>query len=291
MRIGGVVLSGFGGTIIALIFAIVTLPTIAIAGGAFVAFILTRQYSVQRHYDSVGTIYFISLSILAFLFPLLPEAFNQMLQLILGVFGILSGLIIISKRTIGYLLKILAKRLSLGQNGLSLYKAASSIIGTIILVWSIIKLKYRIVKTGIVGVATPLGLTFNILGYFVNLPWILEAGIDLTTIIFIGGLITGFHVLTSWYEVLAIRKDPLVQTLAEHSKNISSSTIIKSQNVAKSSSERSMDAVSSKSSEISQKMTERPQDTGKINLIGRKIMATILGVKSERSQSDPNSTS
>jgi len=83
-------------------------------------------------------------------------------------------------------------------------------------------MKYRLGKTGVAGVGTLLALAFNVLGHFVNLPWFLEGGISISAMVFVGGVIVWFHTLTSWYEVLALPHDPLVQAVAQRSKETAS---------------------------------------------------------------------
>lgn len=231
-QIKGISAAGFGGTAVGLVLGMVTLPLVAVSAGALTAFFITRKFGVQRHYDSVGTVFFLSLGTLVFLIPFLPTAFKQTPQLFLVVFGLISAAIVIVKRGVSYVLSFVANKLGRGDSASNIWNAVSSIVGALILVWSIIKMKQRLAKTAVTGAATPLGLGLNILGHFMELPWILEVGIDITAMVFIGGVMVGFHTLTSWYEVLALRKDPFVQAMAKKSKDTATTAASKTKEKA-----------------------------------------------------------
>jgi len=237
-QITGIFAAGFSGTLVALILGVITMPLVAVSAGAVTAFVVTRKYDVQRHYDSVGTVYFLSLGLLVFALPFLPAAFKQTPQLFLVVFGLISAAIVLTKRGVSHVLRFIATKLGRGDSASSVWNAVSSIVGTLMLIWSIIKMKQRLAKTALVGATTPLGLVLNLAGHFVNLPWALEAGIDLSAMVFLGGVMVGFHTLTSWYEVLALRNDPFVQSLAERSKDTAVNAASKTREKAANQSDR-----------------------------------------------------
>lgn len=274
------VLSGVCGMIVAVVLGMVTLPLVAIAGGAITAFVVTRRYTIQRHYDSVGTIYYLSLGGLVYALPFVPNEFKQTPMIFLLVFGVLSGLIILAKRTLGYLIGLVAGRVGRTDRVSPFWNAISSIVGTAILAWSVVKLKYRLAKTGIVGVATPLGLAVNIIGHLIELPWILETGIDITAVVFIGGVIVGFHALTSWYEVLALRHDPLIQAFAERSKDTASMAASKSKDATAAASERSKTIAMDTASKTTQEARERSEQVARSDVLGSGLMSRVLGLES-----------
>ncbi|MDB2239429.1 hypothetical protein [Halorubrum ezzemoulense] len=274
MSYKGILSSGLSGTVVALILGMVTVPLVAITGGAMTVFIITRRKNIQRHYDAVGTIYYLSLGLLVFVIPFIPTVFKQTPQLFLTVFGLFSAAIVLTKRTITYLLGAIASRLGRGDSASSFWNAVSSIIGTLLLAWSVIKLKYRLIKTGLAGVATPLGLILNIVGRLVELPWVLNVGVDITAMVFIGAVLVGFHTLTSWYEVLALRQDPLVQAFTERSKDTASTAAAKSKSVAETASKRSRDATS----KTAQKASDRGEDIAKSDMIGAGVMSHLLDI-------------
>jgi len=275
-----VVGSGLSGTVVAFVLGMMTLPLVAISGGAVTAFVVTRRKGLQRHYDAVGTVYYLSLGALVFAVPVVPTAFKQTPQLFLMVFGVLSAVIVLGKAAVSHLLGAVTSRLGRGDSASSLWNAASSIIGTAILVWSVIKLKYRLVKTGLAGAATPLGLLLNVLGHVVELPWVLEFGIDITAMVFIGAVMVGFHSLTSWYEVLALRRDPLVQAFADRSKDAAGTAATKSKDVAAAASERSRDAAS----ETAREASERGEDIAESDMIGSDVMSRVLDIDDTEGQ-------
>jgi|GEM_PF-3079743 len=267
--------SGLSGTVVALALGMVTLPLVAITGGAVTAFVVTRRAGVQRHYDAVGTVYYLSLGLLVFLVPVMPAAFEQTPQLFLTVFGLLSAVIVLTKRAVAYLLGAVANRLGRGDSASSLWNAVGSVVGTLVLVWSVVKLKYRLVKTGLAGAATPLGLLLNVLAHFVELPWVIEVGIDITAMVFIGAVMVGFHTLTSWYEVLALRRDPLVQAFAERSKDAAGTAAAKSKDVAETASERSRDAAS----KTAETASDRGEEIAESDVIGSDVMSRLLDIE------------
>jgi len=236
-QLKGISAAGFGGTAVALVLGMVTLPLVAVFAGSLTAFFVTRRFGVQRHYDSVGTVFFLSLGTLIYLIPVLPTALKQTPQLFLVVFGLISAAIVLVKRGVSYLLGVVASKLGRGDSASSIWNAVSSIVGALVLVWSIIKMKQRLAKTAVTGAATPLGLVLNVLGRFMELPWLLEVGVDVTAMVFIGGVMVGFHTLTSWYEVLALRKDPFVKAVAKKSKDTAATAASKTREKAASHSD------------------------------------------------------
>lgn len=231
-QIKGITAAGLGGTAVGLVLGMVTLPLVAVSAGALTAFFVTRTFGVQRHYDSVGTVFFLSLGTLVYLIPFLPTAFKQTPQLFLVVFGLISAAIVVVKRGVSHVLSYVASKLGRGDSASSIWNAVSSIVGALILVWSIIKMKQRLTKTAVTGAATPLGLVLNVAGHFMELPWVFEVGVDITAMVFIGGVMVGFHTLTSWYEVLALRKDPFVQAVAKKSKDTATTAASKTREKA-----------------------------------------------------------
>jgi hypothetical protein len=231
-QIKGITAAGLGGTAVGLVLGMVTLPLIAVSAGALTAFFVTRTFGVQRHYDSVGTVFFLSLGTLVYLIPFLPTAFKQTPQLFLVVFGLISAAIVVVKRGVSHVLSYVASTLGRGDSASSIWNAVSSIVGALILVWSIIKMKQRLTKTAVTGAATPLGLVLNVAGHFTELPWVFEVGVDITAMVFIGGVMVGFHTLTSWYEVLALRQDPFVQAVAKKSKDTATTAASKTREKA-----------------------------------------------------------
>ncbi|MDB2239710.1 hypothetical protein, partial [Halorubrum ezzemoulense] len=86
--------------------------------------------------------------------------------------------------------------------------------------------------------------------------------------------LVGFHTLTSWYEVLALRQDPLVQAFTERSKDTASTASAKSKSVAETASKRSRDATS----KTAQKASDRGEDIDKSDMIGAGVMSHLLDI-------------
>jgi len=92
--------------------------------------------------------------------------------------------------------------------------------------------------------------------------------------VFIGAVLVGFHTLTSWYEILALRQDPLVQAFVERSKGAADTTAAKSKDVAETVSGRSLEAAS----EMARKASGRGEDIAEGDMIGSNIMSRLLGI-------------
>ena len=237
-KIVGVLVPSIVGVVAAIGIGLITIPLVAIFLGAAVAFWLTRKYGTQKYYAAVGTLFYILLGILVLILPFMPAAFKQSPMVFLLIFGVLSAKVVVIRRLVGFVLSVIADRIGRRGGESSFWNAISSIVGTIYLAWILVKMKYRLAKTGVAGVATPAGLLLNALGHFFELPWILEVGLNITTMIFVGGLIIIFHVLTSWYELIALRNNPLVEALAEKSKDAGSKTLSQSQSIVDSAEYR-----------------------------------------------------
>jgi hypothetical protein len=241
MRGKGIVVPSGAAAVVALIAGMVTLPLVAISVGMLVALVLPRRYGSQRHYDAVGTLYFLSLGVLVAALPFVPAAFKQAPALFLLVFGAVSAAIVLVKGLLRAVIDRIADRL--GARRARRPVLASDLLGPgdARARVEIVKMKYRLGKTGVAGVGTLLALAFNVLGHFVNLPWFLEGGISISAMVFVGGVIVWFHALTSWYEVLALPHDPLVQAVAQRSKETASTAAERSRETAASAADRSRD--------------------------------------------------
>ena len=258
-KIAGVFVPSIVGALAATGLGMITIPLVAISLGAAVAFWLTRKYGTQKYYAAVGTLFYILAGILVFILPFIPATFKQSPMVFLLLFGLLSGKVVIIRRLVSFVLSRIADRIGRSSGESSFWNAISSIVGTIYLAWILVKMKYRLAKTGVAGVATPVGLLLNTLGHFFELPWILEAGLSITTMIFIGGLIIIFHVLTSWYELIALRNNPLIEAFAKKSKDAGSKTLSESQSIVNSAE-------------------YRVNNVSKDEVIGVRLISRILGI-------------
>jgi len=135
MRGKGIVVPSGAAAVVALIAGMVTLPLVAISVGMLMALVLPRRYGSQRHYDAVGTLYFLSLGVLVAALPFVPAAFKQAPALFLLVFGAVSAAIVLVKGLLSAVIDRIADRLERGERAGRFWRAISSVLGTLVLVW------------------------------------------------------------------------------------------------------------------------------------------------------------
>lgn len=220
-------IAGLSGTVTAVLTGLATPPLVALAFGAFVSFVVARRYNAQLYYDSIGSILTFALGLVLSASPYLNGAFSPSFAFLCLLFGGLGGAVVLVKRGIKLFVVKTVDGVTEGdaESASNLSRFVTSVLGTLVLAWSLVKIKERLVRTGATAVTLPVSFVLNLVGVTVNFPVYVEALlVNTSSLLFVGAMVIAFHTLTSWYAMLALRHDPYVRALGKRSKEVVAGT-------------------------------------------------------------------
>ncbi len=207
------------GIAVSSVLAAVAQPIIGVAAGAVAAFAVVFRQDVLRPYATVGTAWALGLAVVLFVVPIYSPAYRQSTFFSLLVIGLMSaGVLGLRKGIKSLVSKAVEKRVGDEETAEKSGRTAASIVGTLVLAWSILNAKERLARSGIVGLLAPVTFVLDLIGFSVQIPWILEDGINLTLFLFVGSVVVGFHTLSSWHATLLLKDDENVRAAGRKAK-------------------------------------------------------------------------
>lgn len=251
---------------------LVTLPLVAVGGGALVAVLLARQLGAQARFDVAGATFALALGGAVPNVDAFPTILEPTTVLALAIFGALSGTFVVLRLALGVVVRLVSGMVTDQATATRLWEFLSAVGSTLVLVWTLIRLKERVIRTGVLGISTPLALILNVAGRIADLPGYLDPGIDLLAVVFVGSIVIWFHTLASWYAFLALKDDPLVRRTGGKTKSAALSAGETTKTAAQSAGHSAAAAVGGTDGDDA-----GPEDDAR----GSEIMARILGVYAE----------
>lgn len=175
-------------------------PTLAIGvGGVLGAGILLVRRTGRKYYAAAGTAYALGLAGVIYATDMLPSVYTKSPYAALLTLGLVSAGIVLLQ----YVGQRLVKRLFAGRMGedsaTKAFEAVSAIAGLLGMIWTVLTAKEKAARYGGVTIGGTAGFVLNALGVELPIPWFIQNGVDASMVLFVGGLLIGFHTQESMH--------------------------------------------------------------------------------------------
>jgi hypothetical protein len=174
-------------------------PTGAVAGGALVAAVAHWRTADRSVYRVTGTVYTVAAAASLVLWPAVTPVYRWSLVLSLVVFGLVSALVTAVFVIVRVGARAVARQFVPEAYAAALAEFASALASALAVVWTVIQLQERLVRTGVTGVVGTAALAVDWLG--ISLPvdvGLVGAAVETPVVVFVGSVVVGFHTLASW---------------------------------------------------------------------------------------------
>jgi hypothetical protein len=171
-------------------------PALALGIGAVGIVLLLLFVDGRTYYAGAGALFCLS-SAAAIYLGYFPEAYSESPFAVLVTLGAVSGLIVAVHLGIGIVLQRSLAGVTGEKTALRIYDAVAAILGLLGLIWTVITFEEKAARYGGVTIGGTAGFVLNFLGIELPIPWIISSGVDATLVIYIGGILIGFHTLES----------------------------------------------------------------------------------------------
>lgn len=174
-------------------------PTGAVAGGAAVAAALHWHGAGRRDYRVAGTAYALVAAVCLAVVPTGSAAARWSLVPSLAGFGLTSALVTALFVAVRVGVHAVARRVVPEGYAAALAEFADAVGSALAVVWTVLQVHERLVRTGVTGVVGTAALAAD--WYGVALPFdvgLLGGAVDPVTVVFVGCVVVGFHTLASW---------------------------------------------------------------------------------------------
>lgn len=189
--------AGIVGAIGAVAAAQLAQPAVSIGFGAVVTLVVFSRSGGYKRYALAGTLFSFSLAVFIYL-GLTPSEYGQTPGVALTGFGLISGAIIVARSVFTKGAKKLGAVATDEETSKEVARAVSATTGTLAMAWAVLTAKKKAAQvSGVSGVGT-ITLVLNTLGVEIPIPvWFLESGLDANTVLFVGSVLVGFHMIES----------------------------------------------------------------------------------------------
>ena len=171
----------------------------AVAAGATVAAGLHWRATGRRDYRVAGTAYALVAAVLLAAAPTVPTVARWSLVPSLGVFGLTSALVTALFVAVRVGVGAVARRFVPDDHAAALAAFADTLASALAVVWTVLQVHERLVRTGVTGTVGTAALAAD--WYGLSLPvdlGLLGSAVDGATVVFVGCVVVGFHTLASW---------------------------------------------------------------------------------------------
>lgn len=221
------------GVAVSSLLAAVAQPIVGVAAGAVAAFAVVFRQDAIRPYATVGTAWSLGFAVMLLLVPLYSQAYKQSTFFSLLIVGLMSSGVLVLRTGIKSLVSTaVEKKVGDEETAQKSGRTAAAIVGTLVLAWSVLNAKERLARTGIIGLLAPVTFVLDLIGFSIQVPWILENGVNLTLFLFVGSVVVGFHTLSSWHATLLLKDDENVRAAGRKAKQGVSTAGTKSRQTA-----------------------------------------------------------
>ncbi|QCS42133.1 hypothetical protein [Natrinema versiforme] len=212
-------------------------PALAIGvGSVATASLLVVRRGGRKYYAATGTAYCLGLAGLIYATEILPAGYAESPYAVLLSLGLVSGAIVLAQNAGRQFMKRVVGDGSGESTATKIYDAVAAIIGLFGMVWTVLTAQEKAMRYGGVSIGGTFGLVLNFLGIELPIPWVIQSGVDASMVLFIGGVLIGFHTLeslhTTWHATKATAK-----ASSSAGKSFSSKAASAASNVRSSSDE------------------------------------------------------
>lgn len=172
--------------------------TVTLTAAALIAAGLALMPDYPR-FAAVGAVYFLSAAAIFWIHPVLPDIYQQDAAAMLALFGTVSLAIVTVQETVGYLIRRTIGRLTNEEYASALWRLISSLVGLAVMVWVVLTAHEKAIRYGGAGGGLAGGFALNIVDAQLIVPLWWLGGVDVSIILFTGGLIVAFHTLDTLY--------------------------------------------------------------------------------------------
>ncbi|MFD1527498.1 MULTISPECIES: hypothetical protein [Halobacteriales] len=186
-------------------------PAFAIGVGTVVtALVLLVRRGGRKYYAAAGTAYCLGLAGVIYTTSLLPAAYSESPYAVLLSLGFVSGVLVFAQNAGRQIVKRTFGNGSGEGAATKIYDAFAAIVGLVGMVWTVLTAQEKAMRYGGISIGGTTGLVLNFLGIELPIPWIIQSGVDASLVLFIGGVLIGFHTLesihTTWHATKATAK-------------------------------------------------------------------------------------
>jgi hypothetical protein len=227
MRLSKAAIAGAGGAVAATALALVftTRPSVAIAGGGVVTVLLVSRFEPIRPYAIAGTFFVLLVALGIETLPVYPVWWSRNPFFALAVVGGMSALVLVGREFLRVVIRAIIRRVvDTDETGERVGETASAVVGALALAWWVLRVKERLIRSGVTGLVVPTTFALDVVGIEYTVPWFVREGVDIVFFLFVGGLVVGFHTITSWHAATKLKDDDHVRQLGRSLRDAARST-------------------------------------------------------------------
>lgn len=171
----------------------ITFPALTIGAGAIVAasILLFGRRSGKKHYAGAGAAYTLGLAGVIVVTGVFPSDFSESpLVALVSLGSVSAGIVVVTEG-----LALIVRRFG-GEYAERVFKAIAAFLGLLGIIWATITAYEKAIRYAGVGVGGSAGFVMNLLGIELPIPLVLiDGSIDAGIVLFVGGVLIGFHTL------------------------------------------------------------------------------------------------
>lgn len=194
-------------------------PSVSLLIGALALTIVVYQEEPVRPYAMAGTAWALALSVLFAYMPIFPQVYTQTALFSLVSLGVISLLALIFRAFLKWGIKVtMVKAAGRTKPDESVRRTISAIFGTFTVAYGFLRVKERIIRSGVIGIFGPVSFILEFIGMKAKIPFFLVDGVNLTLFTLVGCLVIGFHTLSSWHAAFLMKDHEKAQVAGKKAK-------------------------------------------------------------------------